>query len=471
MNPRETTGLGPIKARESEERCLQTVPHGDTISTTHPPRNRSIRARHLVLGGLLAVSLLALGVFRYVEYRLGRNERLEFLNSGLWNPYMPRDHSPSLTPEQQAQIRELEAIGYVGGATPAPVTSGVAFYARDKAYNGFNLYTSGHAAQALLMDMQGNVLHTWQYRLEDVWPESPELQLRADCRLWRRAHLWPDGSLLAIFEGNGAVKVDRDSRLLWARPLNYHHDICVLDDGHIILLARKAHILPRIDPDFAVLEDFLCFLDPDGNETRRFSLIQAFENSDYRDLLKKMPRRGDVFHTNTVKYLDGSLAGVSPAFERGNILICLRQMNTIAVVNPGSEQVVWALRGPWSAPHEPTLLDNGHMLIFDNRGLGGRSQVVEFDPLTGTPVWSYGSAPTESFFSNTCGSCRRLPNGNTLITESQHGRAFEVTPDKQIVWEYLNPARAGEQNELIAVIFEMVRLGPDFPLDWLGDHS
>ena len=46
------------------------------------------------------------------------------------------------------------------------------------------------------------------------------------------------------------------------------------------------------------------------------------------------------------------------------------------------------------------------------------------------------------------------------------GRAFEVTPDKRIVWEYFNPHRAGPNQEFIATLFHLVRLPPDFPVDW-----
>ena len=53
---------------------------------------------------------------------------------------------------------------------------------------------------------------------------------------------------------------------------------------------------------------------------------------------------------------------------------------------------------------------------------------------------------------------RRLPNGNTLISESNYGRALETTRGQQIVWEYLNPHRAGDYNELIASLFEMRRI-------------
>ena len=36
------------------------------------------------------------------------------------------------------------------------------------------------------------------------------------------------------------------------------------------------------------------------------------------------------------------------------------------------------------------------------------------------------------------GSQRRLPNGNTFIVEDNTGRLFQVKPDGEIVWEYVN---------------------------------
>ena len=44
-----------------------------------------------------------------------------------------------------------------------------------------------------------------------------------------------------------------------------------------------------------------------------------------------------------------------------------------------------------------------------------------------------------AFYSQLISSAQRLPNGNTLITEGCFSRLFEVTPDKEIVWEYRAP--------------------------------
>lgn len=48
------------------------------------------------------------------------------------------------------------------------------------------------------------------------------------------------------------------------------------------------------------------------------------------------------------------------------------------------------------------------------------------------PVWRYAAPGFHSAFMS---SCERLPNGNTLICSSLQGRAFEVSPAGQVVWQ------------------------------------
>ena len=55
------------------------------------------------------------------------------------------------------------------------------------------------------------------------------------------------------------------------------------------------------------------------------------------------------------------------------------------------------------------------------------------------PAWEYIAPDTLSFFSSFISGAQRMGNGNTFINEGARGRFFEVTPDGNIVWEYLNP--------------------------------
>ena len=67
------------------------------------------------------------------------------------------------------------------------------------------------------------------------------------------------------------------------------------------------------------------------------------------------------------------------------------------------------------------------------------SRVLELDPVRREIVWSFEGDPPESFFSKRRGSNQRLPNGNTLICESEKGRVFEVDTQGELVWEFWNP--------------------------------
>ncbi len=111
------------------------------------------------------------------------------------------------------------------------------------------------------------------------------------------------------------------------------------------------------------------------------------------------------------------------------------------------------------------LPGEGTILVFDDGGWAGYgapnpvsatgernalrdySRVIEFDPVTLKIVWEYSPAavgyqtPQHNyrFYSGFFSSAQRLPNGNTLITEGADGRIFEVTREREIVWEYVSP--------------------------------
>ncbi|MFF5703508.1 ATP-binding cassette domain-containing protein [Streptomyces sp. NPDC012794] len=75
--------------------------------------------------------------------------------------------------------------------------------------------------------------------------------------------------------------------------------------------------------------------------------------------------------------------------------------------------------------------------IDEALALAGR--VVELDPVTGEEVWSYEDNPPQNFFSPYMSSAQRLPNGNTFVAEGSFGRLFEVTPEGDVVWEFVVP--------------------------------
>jgi hypothetical protein len=384
--------------------------------------------------------------------------------------------TPSNDEELARQMKKLESLAYLSGSRMAPGGESVVHYDEGYAYEGYSLYNSAHAPEAMLLDMTGNIVHQWSLTVADVWPDHKPEHGAWGHTCWRRVHLYPNGDLLAIFVGVGLIKLDKDSNLLWSYSGIAHHDMDVAPDGTIYLLTRKAGVDPQFHPNKPMLIDYVTVLDPDGNELRNISLLEAFEKSEQAstiERIKKMVRLmdgyGDIFHTNAIRVLDGTMSDKIPAFREGNLLLSPLFPEMICVLDIETETITWgyAAGGMWFLQHEPTVLDNDHILLFDNKGDRGNSRVVEFDPLKNEPAWVFTGTDDRPFFSATCGTCQRLPNGNTLITESEAGRALEVTPDKLIVWEFISPHRTGEENELVATLFDVFRVEKEYVSGWL----
>jgi hypothetical protein len=380
-----------------------------------------------------------------------------------WN--RPADGTTGLA--QRNAVGALLQLPYLRGSNPATESGGVRVYDAARAFPGWNLFLSGHAPEARLTDMSGVLRHRWALDIDRVWPGLKKDPDASDYdKFWRRAVLLPDGDLLVVWENIGIMRVDSRSRLKWANLCRANHDIAVDGEGLIYVLTRQKKILPEISRYDPVFEDFVTTLTPDGRIVRSISLLRAFEKSDYAPELVPMRSEGDLFHANAIQVFDGTLASRSPHFRRGNILVSIHALGVVGILDPGSEKIVWALSGQWRAQHSPRLLETGRLLLFDNFGSMrvGQSRVLEVDPLTQEISWRYGEGEAERFFSAANGFVQRLGNGNTLISVSAEGRAIEVTPGKEIVWEYDNPFRAGEKNELVATLYQAVRLPADLAI-------
>ena len=381
-----------------------------------------------------------------------------------------RGVTADLSAQERERLARLNAHPYLPGVRAAPVEHDVTTYDPDRAYDGINLFNSGHAPEASAMDMGGRVLHTWSFDIADVWPEVPHT---LHSEFWRRVHWYDNGDVLVIFEGIGMIKLDKDSNLLWAYRDACHHQAVVTEDGKVYVLTRKAKMIPRLNKTDPVLEDAIDILTPDGKLLERCSILESVENSEYARYLRFATSYADLFHTNSIHVFDGSLAHISPLYEEGNVLVSLLTLNLIGIIDVDERRMVWAERSRrnagWIEQHDPIALENGRLMVFDNRGYRQKSRVLEFDPFKRAIVWQYVGSSEEPFYSKTCGTNQRLPNGNTLITESDNGRAFEVTPEGEIVWEFYNPFRAGEQSQFIATLFEMRRVGKEH-MDWLNEN-
>ncbi len=384
----------------------------------------------------------------------------DVLPEGRWH-VAPRDgqargESPNgeedLTDQQRAQLLSLPYLS--GSRTATAQDRGVVAWADDHSWGRHNLYTSGHGPDVLLLYSDGTPVHRWRMPFERAFPGQPT---SAETPFFRRAHVLPGGHLIAIYQGGGMVRLDAESQVQWAAPGGFFNDFFVTEDDEVWAVVKEARSLPDVRDGEEILEDKLRLLDAvTGEAHRELSILRLLLASRFRDVLEPLGETADILHSNTVQVLGAEAEG-HPLFAPGQLLISMREISTVAVLDPLAETVVWAQRGPWHMQHEPTLQTNGNILLFDNRGgSGGRARVVEVDPTTGEITFEL-----DGFVSPEAGTVARLANGNLLVTESERGRAVEITPAGEIAWEFRSPHRAGRNDDLVATLFEIVRLTDD----------
>jgi hypothetical protein len=365
-----------------------------------------------------------------IRYQALPAELVSWGQSRIANAPQPNEMEDVGLKAGSVDVLALASLGYVEATHDAESQErGVMVSDETRAAKGLNFYNSKRERSAKLVDLHGEVVHEWSYETRFPWNSSELLE---------------DGDVLVIQKDHELVRLDRDSNLEWSYQARVHHDLDVFED-RIYTLTRKTEARPEFHTDREIIVDCITVLSPEGRELESISILDTLQRSPYAYLLPSLSEEVrasegpalDILHANHVELLRKGFEDRSPAFAAGNILVSLRNLNSIAVLDGTTREVLW-LWGPGNLTrqHHPRLLDNGHILLFDNGTEQTGSRVVELDPVSARVVWSYAA---DGFFSPTRGSVQRLPNGNTLITESDPGYVFEVDPDGDIVWKFGNP--------------------------------
>ena len=339
---------------------------------------------------------------------------------------------------------------------------GVIRHDTGRAFAGLNVYAEQKSARAALLDMTGRVVHSW--RSDGLAGER-----------WHHVEVLDDGDLVVIEKDVLVARISVDSETRWSLAGRFHHDVAVADNGDFLVPNRGERLWAADGRDVPILADWIEVVGPGGESRRRIQILEGasrylpaergrkvLEAAREGRLLEayragkrgivKSGSPGDFFHLNSIEILPRDVPGLG---RRGHLLISLRHLDLVAVVDPESGEFGWVWGpGEVEAQHHPSLLDNGHVLLFDNGPWRGYSRVVEVAPASGEIVWEYRGDPPSSFLSPSRGACQRLPNGNTLITESDAGYMFEVTPEREVVWELYTRVRGRQR----ATVYRLARL-------------
>lgn len=334
---------------------------------------------------------------------------------------------------------------------------------------GYTLIANGFMPFLILIDMEGKVVHRWAIDTQSVWGNvSCTNVFRVAAPFADRAHILPGGDAIVQYGehgspyGCGIIRADRDGKVKWSFNALAHHDFLLDDKGGLYTLVQETVTGPQPGYEglpYPISADIVVKLDENGKEEWRIPLLDAFRGTPYELALHRGKGDGDdeydFMHTNSIDVLTPAMAGKFPMFRAGDILVSMRALGALAVIDGQSRKVKWATRGFWVYQHSASFLPNGRILLLDNQGqvdFGETySRVLELDPATLAIGWNYTGGKANPFVTRKVGRVQRLPNGNTLILDSQHARVLEVTEKGETVWQYQMKKELPEDNYIDAL--------------------
>jgi uncharacterized protein (UPF0248 family) len=332
---------------------------------------------------------------------------------------------------------------------------GLRAFNSERASEGFTLFAPHFVENrsVYLIDLQGKVAHTWDM----PYPPGLSGYLTERGTLFYNGRT-PEENFLSRFPFKGGVVLEADwnGKVLWeVRHPDHHHHGILLRNGNVLL-----HCMGEVPEEIA--QRVVGGIDEHNMLSGQYAArSRAQAGKMYSDYLAEVTPSGQtVWQWRTWEHLDPVADGIVEVqaprtlwaqgnsvqeLPDGDILASYRPTSTVIRISRKTGKILWKLGAPTVAgQHAPTLLENGNILIFDNGphrldDAVPYSRAIEVDPATNEIVWKYQDKPAWNFFSPRMGCAQRLPNGNTLITESSFGRFFEVTKEGEIVWEYVNP--------------------------------
>lgn len=368
---------------------------------------------------------------------------------------------------------------------------------------GYTLFAPDRLTQTFLIDLDGEVVHVWEHdnhpgQSQYLLPNGHLLRAGDEKRGERFRRGKGGGGLIEELTWDGDVVW----RFLYSDDRHrQHHDIEPMPNGNVLFIAwehmsRAEALAAGRRPELLVADglwpDTIVELDPDAKQ-----IVWKWRVRDHlvQDVDPSLPGYGviaDHPEKIDINYVHGK--GRSPDWTHMNsvaydaeldqIVLSVRQFSEIWVIDHAT--TTEEARGPAGdllfRYGNPEAYDRGDdstqtlytqhdakwqrnadgsisFLVLNNGQkhereytsvdeihpvMDGRRYVIDDQgrfAATSTRLYPRSEQPSgsERFFAFNTSGAQRLENGNVLITDGPHGRIFEVDPDGEVVWDFVNP--------------------------------
>lgn len=294
---------------------------------------------------------------------------------------------------------------------------------------------------------------------EVVW-FLPETKNKTRVRTERLRDLKMTGSgTLTYLTINQGLEISLDNKIRWSTPGNgdvsgdtteyYHHEFTKLPGKNYLILGKSYETKTLTLGDRTIHKFPITVViqyNSNGDTTWTWSSRKYIQDDDLLKVGKK------VFYGNTF----GHANSVAQSADGKRIYVGFRDLNSILVIDKTTRKLLHSYGdkipsdttknaiGFFKKQHAAIPINENQILVFNNNDRGGISSVVVF-----TECGMYGEPAVKTWefpctfdsvmpgASDRMGNAELMKNGDYLVNMGQIARLFEVTPEKQIVWDCL----------------------------------
>ncbi|RLB10244.1 MAG: hypothetical protein DRG39_06710, partial [Deltaproteobacteria bacterium] len=217
-------------------------------------------------------------------------------------------------------------------------------------------YCPKYGCLAWIIDRKGRIHHVWKVNPVKVWGHIKRIKgyTRPDNFYPAGLYLFSNGDLLVIYQGRntypyaiGIALFDKDSHLLWKKETFSHHWLFVDRHGYIYVPSLKLHESPYpvgdtrakiICESKKIYEDNIKVLKRDGTLVKEFSINNILIKNGFIGLLYEGNKSSnpeykscDPLHLNDIRLVPPHIAKAHPWLKAGDILVSLRNPNTLFI--------------------------------------------------------------------------------------------------------------------------------------------
>lgn len=319
---------------------------------------------------------------------------------------------------------------------------------KEKYQNGLIWCDLLHAA----IDRKGNIV--WFFPIIDRAFENGKMM--------RDLHLLNNGNLSFITDSN-VYYIDRNLNVLWNAPNNgkysgekhenFHHSFIVQSSNEFYAVGNTTKIIKSTNKKdtakYKLENSFIIKYDSLGKIVWHWNY---YDNMFNRKLFFSLDTSGKR------RMLHPHLNSVSIDGEEKYIYVGFRDLSRIVKVEKESKKIIKqygykfkneeniSVSHLFNNQHDVKVLPNEELLLFNNglydKNYASSAMKISLPKIEGDtiiPIWEFKTDFDTLSEKNSprLGSVSQLKNGNYLVNTGISGRLFEVTANKEVVWDMM----------------------------------